>query len=456
MPALDPILQITGGNEHRFSTLLRKYGYSGLLEFVPEETLFARHDGVFYDHLGSYLRLLRSEAPRMGYYYFDRLSPQIADAVHDKKIKLLLDQSAETIPLVRKDESFKMDLASIYSDLDAAGMDPARIMILNANLKAQNTHDRVCDELSLPNRMKFLSYDYFLFYSYLCFEKRLPTEEALKARVSTAERTKLQGKRRTKTFLCQNRKPKDFRSAIVAFLLLRELDKKSYISYMGPSVDAKYGETERFIRSVANSLRGYLEDEDDVRKGMSLLLERTPMTLDKGIETTVPDLAFDFSDQQTYQDSYISVATETLFSKGEILFPTEKSLKPIIYLQPFIVVGDPGQLQRLRDHGFRTFSPLIDESYDDVLDPKLRMGKIFAEVERIGKMSPSQVHDLYCESWDILIHNFYHFAHNVRGIFRATLKGTLVPGILGWADQNPTPRRSVADISWTSGQKENQ
>lgn len=186
MPALDPILQITGGNEHRFSTLLRKYGYSGLLEFAPEEALFARHDGVFYDHLGSYLRLLRSEAPRMGYYYFDRLSPQITDAVHDKKIKLLLDQSAETIPLARKDESFKMDLASIYSELDTAGIDPARIMILNANLKAQSTHDRVCDELSLPNRMKFLSYDYFLFYSYLCFEKNMPTEEALKAKVSTA------------------------------------------------------------------------------------------------------------------------------------------------------------------------------------------------------------------------------------------------------------------------------
>lgn len=55
-----------------------------------------------------------------------------------------------------------------------------------------------------------------------------------------------------------------------------------------------------------------------------------------------------------------------------VRFLTEKIFKPLAYGMPFMVIGNRGSLQRLRDLGFQTFPEWFDESYDEESNFSLR------------------------------------------------------------------------------------
>jgi hypothetical protein len=62
---------------------------------------------------------------------------------------------------------------------------------------------------------------------------------------------------------------------------------------------------------------------------------------------------------------------------------TEKAYKPIACAAPFIVFSTPYYLEDLRNLGFETFSPYINESYDQEEDNQERLNMIVDEIERI-------------------------------------------------------------------------
>ena len=94
---------------------------------------------------------------------------------------------------------------------------------------------------------------------------------------------------------------------------------------------------------------------------------------------------------------------------GNALAFTEKTWKPIMNLHPFILVANKHSLKHLRNYGFKTFSPFIDESYDDIDDVEGRIIAIQNEVDRLCKLPIKQLHDWYWSIEDILKHNYYHF-----------------------------------------------
>jgi hypothetical protein len=53
---------------------------------------------------------------------------------------------------------------------------------------------------------------------------------------------------------------------------------------------------------------------------------------------------------------------------------SEKTFFAMRNFHPFLIMGEPNSLHRLRDHGYQTFSRWIDESYDLILDPAERAG----------------------------------------------------------------------------------
>jgi len=66
-------------------------------------------------------------------------------------------------------------------------------------------------------------------------------------------------------------------------------------------------------------------------------------------------------------DSWISVVSEASFSDVETTcFLSEKIFKPIAANHPFIVFGNKHSLKRLREMGYKTFHPYIDETYDEL------------------------------------------------------------------------------------------
>jgi hypothetical protein len=84
---------------------------------------------------------------------------------------------------------------------------------------------------------------------------------------------------------------------------------------------------------------------------------------------------------------------------------TEKICKPLLNFQPFLLIGFTGGLKLLKELGFKTFSPWIDESYDTVSDSNLRLSMIYNEIHRLSMMSKHEIHNWYWEMEDILLHN---------------------------------------------------
>ena len=104
----------------------------------------------------------------------------------------------------------------------------------------------------------------------------------------------------------------------------------------------------------------------------------------------------------------IFITTETLFSSDSSnLFLTEKTFKPIALSMPFIVIGNPYILKRLRSLVYKTFDTLWDESYDEEFDCHKRMEKVVKLVEDISKKyTTEQLNNLIEENKDILEHNY--------------------------------------------------
>ncbi len=84
----------------------------------------------------------------------------------------------------------------------------------------------------------------------------------------------------------------------------------------------------------------------------------------------------------------------------------EKTWKAIITLKPFLVYSDPYYLKNIKYLGFKTFSPYINEDYDNEEDSKTRAEMIIKELERINSLSKEKFNKLLEDCKEIVEHNF--------------------------------------------------
>ena len=107
------------------------------------------------------------------------------------------------------------------------------------------------------------------------------------------------------------------------------------------------------------------------------------------------------------------VVTETIFY-DEKLHLTEKIFKPIVARRPFLLVGAPGNLAYLKSYGFKSFDQWIDERYDLETDPDQRLAKIVNELDKLCKLSESELMNMYEQMQDTLEYNFNWFYAGFR------------------------------------------
>ena len=88
---------------------------------------------------------------------------------------------------------------------------------------------------------------------------------------------------------------------------------------------------------------------------------------------------------------------------------TEKVFKAFLTKNIFLLYNTPGSLKYLKELGFKTFSNVFDESYDDIKDDYDRAEFIVKEVKRFSKLSRTNLTKIYKECENILNHNFDHF-----------------------------------------------
>ena len=204
---------------------------------------------------------------------------------------------------------------------------------------------------------------------------------------------------RNKHFIFKIRRPRNHRLAFLYKMVSDNLIEKADWSCLTRI---------KFDQNSAVETQNRYQFEFDLNK-IEELCNNTPHTLDSEQGLTYDTVsAWTDRSPDSHKNSYLYLCTET-FINGEYKSLTEKVFKPIVNFQPFLFIAYPGALELLRSLGFKTFSPLIDESYDNESDEIKRLGMIYAELNRICSMSKEEIHAWYWSMEEILIHNYTHF-----------------------------------------------
>ena len=115
-------------------------------------------------------------------------------------------------------------------------------------------------------------------------------------------------------------------------------------------------------------------------------------------------------------NSFLTLVAETLWDT-RTQFWSEKTLKPMYMLRPFIILASPGSLSLIRRLGFRTFSQWWDESYDEEIDHGKRFEKVMKIVDDIRSLSDYDLHDMLIEMKSVLDHNRKHAIEELHKVY---------------------------------------
>jgi hypothetical protein len=295
---------------------------------------------------------------------FQDISPDTLQAVRDGRATVLINDSMEGFHLSRV-------ITPLLDRIDAAKLPRERVWYLTSGVGAQES----ARALQCP----FPVFALDAFRTMISEKLRIQPE-------SFVDPEQARTAPRRKHFVCLNRVPRGHRVALVGELAARDLLQYGLVSF--PGMEQQWSDAARY-------------GVDDQR--LETLRNLAPLVLDYG------DFEINFAlifEPQHYLDTVFSIVSETHFNSREVLFRSEKIYKPIANLHPFILVGSSGMLSSLRDLGFQTFSPFIDESYDSEIDDRKRMGMLLAEIERLCRMDINVLQEWYLSISPILLYNY--------------------------------------------------
>lgn len=212
-------------------------------------------------------------------------------------------------------------------------------------------------------------------------------------------------------FLCFNRVPKAHRVSFLAKLAKENvIDNVDWSMLFAPNEFLQfYGETKYNGKNIFDLQHFSLYFERKELYQLEKELKYFFVTKKKTIYEPESNSIFGyFGDTKTthfkasYDNSYCSLVTETSFENNEEHL-TEKSFKPFINLHLGIFLAPYKHLERLRGYGFKTFSDLWDEGYDDIKSPKDRFHAVIKLVKELNESNNFK--ELYFKAKDILEYN---------------------------------------------------
>ena len=113
---------------------------------------------------------------------------------------------------------------------------------------------------------------------------------------------------------------------------------------------------------------------------------------------------------------------------------TEKTIKALCLGHPALVVGNPSSLQFVRQLGFETFSPFLDESYDAAEMAQERFARLAAELVRLTEGRRDAPIRLEPELQEICRWNARHARGGLLRAYRSSVE----------ASSSPTSKRASA------------
>ncbi|TWB67814.1 hypothetical protein FBZ87_11357 [Nitrospirillum amazonense] len=226
-----------------------------------------------------------------------------------------------------------------------------------------------------------------------------------------------------KRFLCFNYFPRPHRVLLLLWMIERNILNKGLVSFPGfripevPHIDF-FEESKYYCSNIGLGQR--------LSKHLDQLARLSPLIADTDGVSNKSSLQDRFV-QEPYLITDFSIITETDFSNGlDSRRVTEKFLKSASNMHPFLIAGEPGSLSSLREHGFVTFEPFFDETYDTFADPETRIERLFANVSNKCSATPYEVSQSIRSMYPILLRNMEYVASDFWGHNREKYETPLV------------------------------
>jgi hypothetical protein len=207
---------------------------------------------------------------------------------------------------------------------------------------------------------------------------------------------------RNTKFVCLNKAPRKHRVRLVEEIISRNLHEIGTVSCGYDSINVDYskicvqGLQHHFPLQVETTKR--ITDDSDVNETLSNFNE----------------------------DSLITVVAETSCEQNEHpldrggadkIFITEKTLKAFITGTFPLILAPKHAIRHLRHRGFDMFDDLIDHSYDNYSDPKIKIKLIVDELEKLLEYSLQDLKDLHKKFIGRINanrHNCIHYCKNIE------------------------------------------
>ena len=142
-------------------------------------------------------------------------------------------------------------------------------------------------------------------------------------------------------------------------------------------------------------------DDWHLNKNLKNLWRDTPL---KKVSNTSIDNHFYLCHYGFLKKAGVYIVSETMFNHPSPYF-SEKTVSALLSNRPFIIIGEHGSLRALKQKGYKTFSDMFDESYDNIIDPSSRMESIFELVKDINARSLDEIKENVLKCQDKLSHN---------------------------------------------------
>jgi len=207
-------------------------------------------------------------------------------------------------------------------------------------------------------------------------------------------------------FICLNRRPHAGR--IAAVTLLQEYSEQGLLSLgINGQMRASYFEEQEevFKKNYSKIYEQY--SKNNIRSAIPLSIPNNIDPIDVETSNPVHDVCID-----KFYNSYLHICPETYqyHCEGRQFF-SEKIFKAIMFMQPFVIIGEPYSIKSLQKLGYKTFGDVIDESYDDIIDNETRLIKAVNSAVEFFSKPAEELHEICMSLKDRLSHNICHLQY---------------------------------------------
>ncbi len=320
---------------------------------------------------------------------------KIKDLVDEPTLQRILNKEAFLV-LDNSLEPFERSIDSIYEHIVKDGIPASQIILLTNMYDAKSYSDDLA---------KKLNQEPIKIFWYNIFEQMLQSELLYTVYKNTYQPKTLELKDYPKKFLNFNRRWRLHRPFLITLLYGKKLLDNGYVSFgrceKKDSWRFKWPELVHYFRDDLKMLE-LLESSKDVTEMPPLYLDTEELHINRAVST--------IDTNKYYEETYFSVISETTYFTKDwyhsARFLSEKAFKAIAMKHPFILVSVPNSLEIYKIMGYKTFSSIIDESYDTEPDDGKRMLMIVKEIERLCNLNKDELEKFILSAKEICEYNY--------------------------------------------------